>query len=115
MSRENLARKLSKQEIEGLRQEAWIGDAVLELYVREYILKQDASRDDAWRISLVRNSFLNQIGQPTRVEAEIGRQYNKGGLQAAYAWIQEQLEPLIAELSKAKPPSQAPRKKASRG
>jgi dsRNA-specific ribonuclease len=107
MSRENLARRLSKQEIEGLRQEAWLGDAVLELYVREYILKQDASRDDARRISLVRNSFLNQIGQPTRVEAEIGRRYNEGGLEAAYAWIREQLEPLIAQSQKAPPrPSQ---------
>lgn len=114
MSRENLARGLSKREVEGLRQEAWIGDAVLELYVREYILKQDASRDDARRISLVRNSFLNRIGQPTRVEAEIGRRYNEGGLITAYAWIREQLEPLIAEAQKAPPRSAPQRKKVRR-
>ncbi|HSJ01995.1 MAG TPA: hypothetical protein VK956_06045 [Verrucomicrobium sp.] len=114
MSRENLARKLSKREIEGLRQEAWIGDAVLELYVREYILKKDASRDDARRISLVRNSFLNQIGQPTRVEAEIGRRYQEGGLEAAYAWIREQLEPLITQATKSLPHSPQ-RKKLRRG
>jgi dsRNA-specific ribonuclease len=114
MSRENLARGLSKREVEGLRQEAWIGDAVLELYVREYILKQDASRDDARRISLVRNSFLNRIGQPTRVEAEIGRRYHEGGLEAAYAWIREQLEPLITEAQKAQLRASSPRKKARR-
>ena len=115
MSRENLARKLSKQEIEGLRQEAWIGDAVLELYVRERILKEAASRDDARRISLVRNSFLSQLGQPTRVEAEIGRQYNEGGLQAAYAWIQEhvgKLPQLVKPPSKAGQPKKRPRKRA---
>jgi dsRNA-specific ribonuclease len=102
MSRENLARGLSKREVEGLRQEAWIGDAVLELYVREHILKQDASRNDTRRISLVRNSFLNQIGQPTRVEAEIGRRYQEGGLEAAYAWIEEHLGPLPAPKASAK-------------
>ena len=116
MSRENLARGLSKREVEGLRQEAWIGDAVLELYVREYILRQDASRNDARRISLVRNSFLNQVGQPTRVEAEIGRRYQEGGLEAAYAWIEEQLEPRIAEAQKkpASSPVTAQRKKSKR-
>jgi hypothetical protein len=114
MNRENLARGLSRREIEVLRQEAWLGDAVLELYVRECILKEDASRNDSRRISLVRNSFLNQIGQPTRVEAEIGRRYQEGGLEAAYAWIGEQMEPLIAQSPKSsdRPPQ---RKKLRRG
>lgn len=102
MSRENLARGLSKREVEGLRQEAWIGDAVLELYVRERILKEEAARNDARRISLVRNSFLNSIGQPTRVEAEIGRTYLREGLDAAFQWIEQQTTAILARKKAAK-------------
>lgn len=99
MSRENLARGLSKSEVAGLRQEAWLGDAVLELYVRDRILKEEAAMNDTRRVSLVRNSFLNQLGQPTRVEAEIGRRYREGGLEAAFAWIEEQMGPLVLKVA----------------
>ncbi len=115
MNRENLARGLSRREVEGLRQEAWIGDAVLELYVREQILREDAARNDSRRISLVRNSFLNRLGQPTRVEAEIGRLYQTQGLEAAYAWIRDQMTALLAPADgKPAVPKRAPRGKTSR-
>lgn len=97
MTRENLARGLSRQEVSTLREEAWLGDAVLELYVRERILEEDAARNDARRISLVRNSFLNRLGQPTRVEAEIGRRYRQGGLDAAFAWIGEEMSGMMQQ------------------
>lgn len=95
MTQENLRRGLSAGEVETLRQVAWIGDAVLELYARSRVLEQTSQRDLATKSRFVRNAFLNQLGQPTRVEAEIGRCYKEGGLEPAFAWIAEHLEPLF--------------------
>lgn len=95
MTPENLRRGLSAGEIESLRQEAWIGDAVLELYARTRILDEEHRRNTPRLIRFVRNAFLNHLGQPTRVEAEIGRRYREGGQDAAFAWIREHLEPLF--------------------
>ena len=95
MTREDLARGLSPGEVEALRQEAWVGDAVLELYARTRILAEEHQRNAPKLIRFVRNTFLNSIGQPTRVEAEIGRRFTEGGLEAAFEWIREYLEPLF--------------------
>ena len=35
------------------------------------------------------NQFLSGVGEPTRVEAAIGRIYNQDGLEAAFAHIEE--------------------------
>src|SRR5688572_11647761 len=70
MTAENLRRGLSKGEVESLRQEAWIGDAVLELYARRWVLEETNCRDAERKARFVRNSFLSHLGQPTRVEAE---------------------------------------------
>jgi hypothetical protein len=81
-------------EIEQLREEAWIGDAVLALFVREWLLRVK-SRDIslAQRATLfelfVSNQFLSTFGEPTRVEAEIGRLYRAQGLSAAFSFIEE--------------------------
>jgi len=81
-------------EIEQLREEAWIGDAVLALFVREWLLtvrSQDTS--PAQRAALfelfVSNQFLSTFGEPTRVEAEIGRRYRSHGVSAAFAFIEQ--------------------------
>jgi hypothetical protein len=37
----------------------------------------------------VSNQFLSSFGEPTRVEAEIGRLYQSHGLSAAFALIEE--------------------------
>lgn len=95
MTQENLRRGLSTGEVEALRQDAWIGDAVLELYARSRVLEQTRQRDLATKSRFVRNAFLSQLGQPTRVEAEIGKRYQEGGLEAAFAWITEHLQPLF--------------------
>jgi hypothetical protein len=95
MNEENLRRGLSLREVEALRKEAWIGDAVLELYARRLVLAQTGERDVARKVRLVRNAFLSHLGQPTRVEAEIGRRFNQEGLDAAFAWIAEHLHPLF--------------------
>ena len=97
MTPENLRRGLAKGEVEELRRVAWIGDAVLELYARSKTLEETHQRDLARKIRFVRNSFLNQLGQPTRVEAEIGRRFLESGLEAAFAWITENLGPLFVK------------------
>jgi hypothetical protein len=81
-------------EIEQLREEAWIGDAVLTLFVRGWLLTV-TSREmtPAQRAALFElfasNQFLSNFGEPTRVEAEIGRLYQSDGLPAAFAFIEK--------------------------
>jgi hypothetical protein len=42
------------------------------------------------------NQFLSAWGEPTAVEAEIGRLYQQGGLPAAFALIETRLVPVFA-------------------
>jgi hypothetical protein len=75
-------------EIERLREEAWIGDAVLALFVRRWLLTVTGRQMSfAERTALFElfasNRFLSNFGEPTRVEAEIGRLYQSEGLSAA--------------------------------
>jgi hypothetical protein len=78
-----------------LIQEAWIGDAVLSLYARLKILKEDGIIDGEKCVRLTSNQFLGGKGEPTRVEAEIGRRFALEGLSGAFAWIEEHLTPLF--------------------
>jgi hypothetical protein len=114
MSSEDLRRGLSQGEVEALRQEAWIGDAVLELYARHWVLEETNRRDVDRKVSFVRNAFLSHLGQPTRVEAEIGRRFREGGLEVAFAWIAENLHELFlkqeANRAKASPPTPSRRR-----
>ena len=41
------------------------------------------------------NEFLNCLGAPTRVEARLGVIYREQGLEAAFAWVERELEPLF--------------------
>ena len=75
-------------------EEAWIGDAVLTLYARLRILREDESIDGAKATRMTSNQFLGSFGEPTEVEAEIGRVYATGGLEAAFSWIQTRLMPI---------------------
>lgn len=80
--------------IEKLREEAWIGDAVLALFVRDWLLTVTSQETSlAQRTALfelfVSNQFLSSFGEPTRVESEIGRVYQTHGLSAAFAFIEE--------------------------
>lgn len=76
-----------------LREEAWIGDAVLALFARQYILERDGAMDAAKQARLTSNQFLSAFGVPTAVEARIGRVYQHQGLESAFAWIREELLP----------------------
>ena len=76
-----------------VRAKAWIGDAVLALYVREKILQLNhGAMDGALFMELTSNKFLRLVGNATAVEAEIGMAYKRGGLDAGFAWIEGHLK-----------------------
>lgn len=76
-----------------LQAKAWIGDAVLALCVREWLLQQDGRVSSAKFENLTSNAFLTTLGNPTKVEAEIGLAYEAEGLEAAREWIQNRIIP----------------------
>ncbi len=93
-------------------EDAWIGDAVLALYARLKILREDGKVDGEKCKRLTSNQFLGGIGEPTKVEAEIGRVYACKGLEAAFSWIEKNLLPLFErqeENRKKRPASKRPR------
>jgi hypothetical protein len=85
----------SSHNLDQLRQEAWVGDAVLELYVRRFVLREVGRVDAEMKTRFTCNQFLNCFGNPTKVEADIGMIYEREGLEAAFTWIREHLEPLF--------------------
>ena len=79
-----------------LRDQAWIGDAVLALFVREWLLTNELAhlteRDRSQLFELfTSNRFLASFGEPTKVEASIGRVFAASGLDASFAHIRETL------------------------
>lgn len=81
-----------------VRAQAWVGDAILALYVREWILSFNGGAiDGALFIEFTSNNFLRLTGNATGVEAIIGRVFKQGGLEAAYAWIEENLRPRMEQ------------------
>ena len=74
---------------------AWLGDAVLTLYVRAKILREDGEIDGEKSIRMTSNQFLTAFGEASEVEAEIGRVYFRDGLDAAFAWIEEHILPVF--------------------
>jgi hypothetical protein len=90
---------------EELRQErelAWVGDAVLALFARQFVLRERKSMDGEWFTRLTSNDFLSAFGNPTRVEASIGKLYQQGGLDAAFSWMDANLIPLFRKQIAAK-------------
>jgi hypothetical protein len=82
------------------REEAWVGDAVLALYVREWILREQHELDGAKFVRFTSNGFLRALGNPTSVEAEIGVIYKERGLEAAFAHMEEKLLPVFLQQEK---------------
>lgn len=76
-----------------LQEEAWVGDAVLSLFARTFILDAEGAVNAERCSRLTSNQFLSAFGQPTAVEAQIGRVYEREGLEAAFAWIRSELLP----------------------
>jgi hypothetical protein len=85
----------TRQPAEVLRDQAWIGDAVLALYARLKILREDGKLDGPKSVRMSSNQFLAAFGEPTAVEAKIGRVFEKDGLAAAFAHIESTLIPLF--------------------
>lgn len=81
--------------VEVERAEAWIGDAVLALVARRWILREHGRTDGAMLARLTSNQFLSSWGNPTAVEAKIGRLYESEGLEAAAAYIEGEFLPLF--------------------
>ena len=75
--------------------EAWIGDGVLALWARLRVLADIGSVCGEQYTRLTSNQFLNAFGEPTSVEASIGRLYTERGLQAAFEWMDGTLLPLF--------------------
>ena len=76
------------------REEAWIGDAVLSLFARQYLLRTTGTMDAEEFTALTCNSFLSAFGPPTRMESRIGQVYQAEGLVAAFAFIEKEFLPL---------------------
>ena len=77
------------------REAAWIGDAVLALYAREFVLRERGCMDGIWFTHLTSNEFLSAFGNPTTVEARIGDIYRAEGLAAAHEYIEKEFLPLF--------------------
>ena len=90
------------QDLRHEREAAWIGDAVLALFARQFVLRERNAMDGEWFTRLTSNEFLSAFGNPTRVEASIGRIYQDGGLDAAFGWIDANLIPLFRKQVTAK-------------
>ena len=82
------------------REEAWIGDAVLALYMRKLILTEQGKMDGEMFVRCTSNDFLRNVGNATSVEALIGRIYEQDGLQAAFDWMEYQLLPVFRQQEK---------------
>ncbi len=80
------------------RTKAWIGDAVLALFARQWILEQSdiapQERAEVF-IQMTSNKFLSALGEPTAMEAEIGIVYERDGLQPAFDFIGEKFLPIF--------------------
>ncbi len=82
------------------REEAWLGDAVLCLFARQYVLRTAGAMDHGEFAALTSNSFLRAFGPPTRVESRIGQVYQKQGLDAAFSFIEKEFLPLYLKQRK---------------
>ncbi len=87
---------------ESERELAWLGDAVLTLFARAHILREGLGMNPLKIAAMTSNQFLSCFGNPTKVEAELGRIYSEQGLPAAFAKIEADLLPLFLKQWKKK-------------
>jgi 23S rRNA maturation mini-RNase III len=87
--------KPSRKDEEKRREQAlaWIGDTILDLYAREWILRERGTVCGETQRRMTSNQFLACFGNPTSVEAKIGEIYQNQGMEAAFAWIQAEILP----------------------
>ncbi|MEM6280419.1 MAG: hypothetical protein AAF733_13135 [Verrucomicrobiota bacterium] len=89
--------KSAKKSEEARREQelAWIGDTVLDLFARSWILENHGTLSGEMLRRLTSNQFLSCFGNPTAVEAKIGRLYEEEDLAAAFRWIEAEILPLF--------------------
>lgn len=83
-----------------LQEKAWVGDSVLGLFAREWLLKETGRIESDEYIQMTCNRFLSTMGQPTKMEAKIGHIYETDGLAAAYSFMQDELIPQYLVMKK---------------
>ena len=89
-------RGTKKEEVKRREQElAWIGDTILDLFARTWILKERGSVCGETLRRMTSNQFLACVGNPTAVEAKIGTLYREEGMERAFAWIEAELLPIF--------------------
>lgn len=77
------------------QEQAWIGDTILDLFARTWILENRGQLCGETLRRMTSNQFLACFGNPTTVEAKIGALYQKEGMDAAFSWIEAELLPLF--------------------
>ncbi len=75
------------------QEEAWIGDTILDLFARTWILENHGTLCGETLRRMTSNQFLACFGNPTSVEAKIGKIYTSEGLDAAFQWIDSEILP----------------------
>ena len=76
-----------------LQEKAWVGDSVLGLFAREWLLQEHGTIESDEFIQMTCNQFLSTMGQPTKMEARIGYIYETDGLAAAFEFMETELIP----------------------
>ncbi len=74
---------------------AWIGDTILDLFARTWILRKRGTVCGETLRRMTSNQFLACIGNPTAVEAKIGILYRDEGMERAFSWIEAELLPIF--------------------
>lgn len=91
-----------------LRDCSWIGDAVLGLCAREWIIAHQPHltrpRHELFR-DLTSNAFLASFGPPTEVEARLGVLYQAQGLDGARSWFESTLIPVFLRQERKRRPA----------
>lgn len=82
------------------QEQAWLGDTVLDLFARTWILDHHGTVCGERLRRMTSNQFLACFGNPTSVEAKIGRLYLESGQDEAFAWIESELLPLYLRQEK---------------
>ena len=82
------------------QEQAWIGDTILDLFARTWILENHGTVCGEQLRKMTSNQFLACFGNPTSVEAQIGRIYLESGQEEAFAWIRSELLPLFLRQEK---------------
>jgi 23S rRNA maturation mini-RNase III len=104
--------------LEEKRTFAWVGDAVLALFARRWILQQtnisSKERADVFQ-AMTSNEFLSHFGEPTQIECDIGILFENKGLTEANHYIETHLLPsFIKRRRQNKQPGRYNRKKSSK-